>query len=236
MHPQIIGVEMASNTALIVGASRGLGLAMVNEYLKRGWHVTGTVRGTARTPLHDLASRSEGRLEVESVDVTDRNQVNALRHRLAERRFDLLFMNAGVNISSSYTISTTPLEEFVRLMVTNAYSPMSFVEIFEGLVKPNGTIGVMSSGLGSITNNSGSSDAYSASKASLNMLMKCFSARHAARPTVIITPGWVHTDMGGASAPLTIDDSIPGVVNAIESCAGKPGLKFLNYQGQSVPW
>ena len=47
---------MTTQTALIIGASRGLGLGLVREYLRRGWHVTGTVRGTARTALHDLAA------------------------------------------------------------------------------------------------------------------------------------------------------------------------------------
>jgi NAD(P)-dependent dehydrogenase (short-subunit alcohol dehydrogenase family) len=60
---------MPSPTALIIGASRGLGLAMAEEYLRRGWHVTGTVRRTARTGLHRVANRAKGRLAVEKVDI-----------------------------------------------------------------------------------------------------------------------------------------------------------------------
>jgi NAD(P)-dependent dehydrogenase (short-subunit alcohol dehydrogenase family) len=88
--------ESAGKTALIIGASRGLGLALAAEYLARGWQVTATVRGTGRTGLHDLAGSSAGRVVVETVDITVPEQVAALHERLAQRRFDLLFVNAGV--------------------------------------------------------------------------------------------------------------------------------------------
>ena len=57
-------------TALIIGASRGLGYALAAEYLTRGWQVTATVRGTRPTDLHDLAGKSDGRLAIETVDIT----------------------------------------------------------------------------------------------------------------------------------------------------------------------
>src|ERR1700678_4400817 len=80
--------------ALIIGASRGLGYALVEEYLRRGWHVVATQRGSARTRLHGLVAGYAGRLEIESVDINDPDQVAALRGRLVARRFDLLFVNA----------------------------------------------------------------------------------------------------------------------------------------------
>lgn len=93
------------------------------------------------------------------------------------------------------TIAEVSTADFVRVMVTNALGPMRVVEAFEDLVKRRGTIGVMSSGLGSISWSDGYLQVYSASKAALNMLMKGFAARHAARTTVIIAPGWVRTDL-----------------------------------------
>ena len=81
---------------LLVGASRGLGLAMAEEFLRRGWNVLGTVRGEARTGLHELAEKSSGRVEIESLDITLPDQIRALRSRLAGRAFDMLFVNAGV--------------------------------------------------------------------------------------------------------------------------------------------
>jgi NAD(P)-dependent dehydrogenase (short-subunit alcohol dehydrogenase family) len=227
-------IDMPSPTALIIGASRGLGLAIAEEYLRRGWHVTGTVRRTARTALHRVADRSKGRLAVEKVDIVKPAQIAALRRRLAEKRFDLLFVNAG--IMNDDTIAEVSTAEFARVMVTNALGPMRVVEAFEDLVKRGGTIGVMSSGLGSISRSDGYLPVYSASKAALNMLMKGFAARHAARATVIIAPGWVRTDLGGPNAPLSIAQSIPRVVDVITSRTGKRGLLFLNYRGKPVPW
>jgi NAD(P)-dependent dehydrogenase (short-subunit alcohol dehydrogenase family) len=69
---------------------------MADEYLKRGWHVVATERKGARSKLHDLLPTIGERLEIETVDITDPDQVMALRGRLAERTFDLLFVNAGV--------------------------------------------------------------------------------------------------------------------------------------------
>lgn len=59
-------------TILLIAASRGLGLAMAEEFLKKGWNVVGTVRpGSARTKLHELVGQYKGRLEVETLDICD---------------------------------------------------------------------------------------------------------------------------------------------------------------------
>jgi NAD(P)-dependent dehydrogenase (short-subunit alcohol dehydrogenase family) len=229
----------SSSTALIIGASRGLGLALAEEYLRRGWHVIATVRGGARTRLHDLAERNGGRLEIETVDIVKPDQVAALRQRLASRRFDLLFVNAGVTHHRDETIGEVSTEEFMRIMVTNALSPMRVIEAFESLVPPTGTIGAMSSGLGSVADNEGGGwEVYRASKASLNTLMRSFAARHAGDPRTLlaIAPGWVRTDMGGPAARLGIDESIPRVVDTITAQSGKSGLHYLDYRGQTVRW
>ena len=167
---------MAEPTALIIGASRGLGLAMAEEYLKRGWRVVATVRGQGRTALHGLRS---DRLEVETVDIADEAQIAALGGRLSGRRFDLLFVNAGVTNDPEERIGAVSTEEFVRVMVTNALGPMRVVETLADTVRPGGTVGVMSSGLGSIADNlSGGWEVYRGSKAALNMLMRSFAAGH----------------------------------------------------------
>lgn len=95
----------AGRTALIIGASRGLGYALAAEYLARGWRVTATVRGTRRTGLRDLARSSDGRLVVEAVDITVPEQVAALHDRLARATFDLLFVNAGVTNGPGETVA-----------------------------------------------------------------------------------------------------------------------------------
>ena len=227
---------MVEPTALIIGASRGLGLAMAEEYLGRGWRVVATVRNQGRTALHGLVSEH---LEIETVDIADEDQIAALGDRLSGRRFDLLFVNAGVTNDPEERVGAVSTEEFVRVMVTNALGPMRVVETLADLVRPGGTIGVMSSGLGSIANNlNGGYEVYRGSKAALNMFMRSFAVRHGLdRLTyLIVAPGWVRTDMGGAGASLSIGESIPRVVDTITAQSGKPGLRYVDYQGQTVPW
>ncbi len=226
-----------TQTALILGASRGLGLAMAAEYLARRWDVVATVRGSSRTGLHDLAEK-HANLVVETLDITDAAGLESLRGRLSARRFDLLFVNAGVSNGAAETVAEVSTEEFTRVMITNTLSPMRCIEALQGLVPAGGTIGAMSSGLGSVTNNDrGGWEVYRASKAALNTLMRSFAVRSGGdRSVVVIAPGWVRTDMGGPNATLDIGTSIPGVVDTLVAQAGKPGVRYLNYLGETVPW
>ncbi|OOG56210.1 SDR family NAD(P)-dependent oxidoreductase [Rhodanobacter sp. C03] len=224
---------------LLIGASRGLGFALAEEYLKRGWDVVATERGASPSRLHDLAEAYDGRLEIESVDIVHPVQVTALRARLALRKFDLLFVNAGVTNADHETIADVSTDEFVRVMVTNALSPMRVIEVLLDVVLPDGTIGVMSSGQGSVTNNeNGHHEVYRSSKAALNMFMRSFAARHAddQRTLLLMAPGWVRTDLGGPEARLSIEESIPNLANTIDAQAGKAGLQYLDYLGRRVPW
>jgi len=226
-------------TALLVGASRGLGYAMAEEFLKRDWNVVGTVRGPARTQLHELAQRSPGRIDIETVDITMPDQIAALRSRFGDRKLDMLFVNAGVTNNPNETIGAVSTEEFIRVMVTNALSPMRVVEALYAVVAEDGILGVMSSGQGSVSNNTyGKREVYRGSKAALNMFMRSFAARHSVdrRPMVLIAQGWVRTEMGGPGAPLAIEDSVPNVVSTLLAVQGKPGLQYLDYLGRTVPW
>lgn len=232
---------MADNTstALIIGASRGLGLALAEEYIKRGWTVVATIRGAARTGLHDLKAKHANALEIETVDIVEQDQVTALHDRLKGRTFQLLFVNAGIANDPDETIGEVSTETFIRVMVTNALSPMRVIETLEDLVSPTGTIAVMSSGLGSVADNEqGGWEVYRGSKAALNTFMRSYAARHRGgrRSLVIVAPGWVRTDMGGPHATLGIGESIPRVVDTIIAHADKPGLRYLNYQGRTVRW
>jgi NAD(P)-dependent dehydrogenase (short-subunit alcohol dehydrogenase family) len=231
--------EESPKSLLLIGASRGLGLAIAEQYLKRGWHVVGTVRGGERTKLHDLRERWNSQLEIDTVDINIPDEVVALRTRLQGRILDFVLVNAGVKNDDHETIADVSTDEFVRVMVTNALSPLRAIETLRGLVRPGGTIAIMSSGQGSVTNNeSGGYEVYRASKAALNTLMRSFAARHAGDngTLLLLAPGWVRTDMGGPQAHLSIDESIPNLVNAIEAQRGKPGLQYLDYLGRTVPW
>jgi len=224
-------------TLLLIGASRGLGYALAGEYLKRGWRIVATERSRATSQLRDLLEISDGRLEIETLDITHPDQVAALRGRLASRKFDMLFVNAGV--ATREPIADVSTEEFMRVMVTNALGPMRVVESFQDLVPSTGTIGIMSSGQGSITNNeNGNYEIYRGSKTALNMFMRSFAARHPEDPRALLlmAPGWVRTDMGGPQARLSIEESIPNLANTMDAQAGKAGLQYLDYLGRKVPW
>ena len=226
-------------TVLIIGASRGLGHAMAAEFLKKGWNVVGTVRGGARTKLHDLADEFVGRLEIEVVDICEPDQVASLRDRLAGRAFDMLFINAGVTNNPAETIADVTTEEFVRVMVTNSLSPMRVLESLEQYVPETGLIGMMSSGQGSVANNeTGLREVYRGSKAALNTFMRSFAARHSGDPRamVLMAPGWVRTEMGGPDGRLSIEESVPSLVDVLLAKNGRPGLEYLDYLGRTVAW
>ncbi|MDQ7979544.1 SDR family NAD(P)-dependent oxidoreductase [Paraburkholderia sp. SARCC-3016] len=228
-------------TILIIGASRGLGHAIAAEFLKNGWNVMGTVRArSGRTLLHALADAHPDRVEIETLDITRRDEIQSLYERLSSRTFDILFVNAGTtNPDPTQTIGEVSTEDFANLMIANALSPMRVVERLSDLVSPTGLIGVMSSGQGSIADNeSGQREVYRGSKAALNQFMRCFAARQVrtTRALLLMAPGWVRTDLGGPEGRLSIDESVPGVVNALLAKQGRPGLEYLDYRGRTVRW
>jgi NAD(P)-dependent dehydrogenase (short-subunit alcohol dehydrogenase family) len=230
----------AAPTILLIGASRGLGHAMAAEFLKREWNVIGTVRaGADRTPLHELADDFPGGLEIEVLDINEPPQLAALRERLSGRSVEMLFVNAGTTSDEQLPIGLVSTDDFVNVMVTNALSPMRVIEALQDLVSAAGLIGAMSSGQGSITNNTtGLRELYRGSKAALNMFMRSFAARQSdtARALVLMAPGWVQTALGGPDAPFTIEESVPNVVNVLLAKRERPGLEYLDRFGRTVPW
>jgi NAD(P)-dependent dehydrogenase (short-subunit alcohol dehydrogenase family) len=229
-----------SPALLIIGASRGLGQALAAEFLKRGWDVVGTVRaGGGRTPLHDLADAFPGRLAIETLDINEPDQIAALRGRLSGRSFDMLFVNAGTTNDEHARIGEVTTEEFTRVMVTNALSPLRVLEALQDLVAPAGLIGAMTSGQGSIGNvKDARRELYRGSKAALNMLMKSFAARQPdpSRALILLAPGWIKTDMGGPDAPYTLEESVPKLADVLLAKRGRPGLEYLDRNGNTVPW
>jgi NAD(P)-dependent dehydrogenase (short-subunit alcohol dehydrogenase family) len=223
-------------TILIVGASRGLGLALVEQFCSRDWHVIATVRG--KTPALDaLKARFPASLEDETVDIADKDSVRALRQRLDGRTIDMLFVNAGIAKSIAATPATAPVQDFLDMMLVNAFSPVRLIEIFEDIIAPNGTIAAMSSE-GSITNNKGRWDLYASSKAALDMLMKCYVAHRPddRRAKLVVAPGWIQTEMGGADATSTIEECIPLVADMLEKNHGKAGLRYVDRFDKTLPW
>jgi NAD(P)-dependent dehydrogenase (short-subunit alcohol dehydrogenase family) len=231
------------NTALIVGASRGLGLAIVEELASRGWQVIGTVRDLdAETPLRDVARRSGGQITVEQLDITKPEQLPPIHDRIAgqfEGGLSILFVNAGTTNNEETPIGSVPTADFVEIMITNALSPLRVIDALQDLVTSNGLIGAMTSGQGSITNNTtGSREVYRGSKAALNQLMRSFAVRQADtdRSLLLMAPGWIKTALGGDDAPFTIEENVPKVVDVMLAKRRVPGLEFLDFRGNTVPW
>jgi len=211
---------------------------MAAEFAGRGWNVLGTVRA-AGTPLHRLAAERPESVAVETLDMTDHDQIRALRGRLSGRPFDVVFINGGIaNRTTSNTMADVSADEFTHVMVTNVLGVMRAVEHLGDLARPGGVIGVMSSGQGSIANNaSGVNDVYRASKAALNQAMASYAARHKEGPAmVLMAPGWIRTELGGPGAPFGVEEAMPQIVDVLVAQQGTPGLRFLDRNGQSVPW
>ncbi|MBS2026644.1 MAG: SDR family NAD(P)-dependent oxidoreductase [Deltaproteobacteria bacterium] len=226
----------SQKSALIVGASRGLGLAIVEELLARGWSVIGTCRQGKPTPLHAVENE---RLAIETVDITRDDEIAALRSRLQGKSLDVLFVNAGVANAKGMgeTVGEIAPDEFVKVMVTNALAPMRALEQLTANVGEGGVVGAMSSGQGSLTDNvRGGNDVYRASKAALNMLMRSFSVRHPDKAHLLLAPGWVQTDMGGAGARFTIAEVIKDLVDTLVAQQGRNGLHYVDRFDKPVNW
>ena len=224
--------------ALIIGASRGLGLGLVQEHLGRGWCVTATVRGPSAS-LEALHRDSPGRLAIETLDTTSTAQAVSLAGRLDGQVFDLLLLNAGIMAGRGMALSDVPDAEIQSIFLTNAISPIRVADALAGRVAAGGTIAFMSSILGSIgTNDDGRAELYRASKAALNSLIRSFRARHATGDFTVLAlhPGVVRTSMGGPDAPLDIETSVRGVADVIEARLGTGGQAFVDYRNQIVPW
>jgi NAD(P)-dependent dehydrogenase (short-subunit alcohol dehydrogenase family) len=220
--------------ALIIGASRGLGLGMAREWRGRGWDVVATRRGDAP----QLAATGA---DVRVADLDDATAIAALATALSDRRFDVVLINAGVSgpRATAHDVSrdANAPESWGALFWTNALAPLRAARLLEPLVAPTGVLALMTSIMGSVAlRNYAYGDLYSASKAALNSFTRGLAAEHPARTIISLHPGWVKTAMGGAQAPVEIPDACRGIADVLAGEAGTPGHRFLDYQGNTLPW
>ncbi|MES2820505.1 MAG: SDR family oxidoreductase [Pseudomonadota bacterium] len=224
------------NTALIIGASRGIGLGLVRQLHGDGWQITATVRDTQRAQaLNALPG-----VRIETLDVDDASALEALAGQLRGQVFDLLLVNAGILGPAHQSASAATAAELGQLFMTNTVAPIRLAERLLGQLRPGtGVLAFMSSVLGSVANPEGNDLAlYKASKAALNSLThSLFCDLAEPRPTVLsLHPGWVKTEMGGPNASLEIAASCQGLATQIEAYAGRGGHHFIDYQGRKIPW
>jgi len=207
-------------TALITGVSRGLGKELARQYAADGWKVIGTER--------------------KDMDMSDVAQIRRFAAKLKGEPIDLLFCNAGISGRKGMAPGSFDFDSWQEVLRVNLLGPAALAEALLDNVaaSTNKTIAMMSSRLGSISESSGMTLPYSTSKAALNMLVKGLAATLAARRIVVValSPGWVRTDMGGAGAPLSPQDSVGGLRKLIAGLQPSDSGKFFSHDGSTIPW
>lgn len=205
---------------LVIGASRGIGLGLVDVHFADGWRVHATTRD-GRPP------RDEDTLVAHRFDVRDVERLEALVDQVGE--LDRIIHNAGV--------MRVPRPE---MMEVNAVAPIRTVDALlkARRLRPGGTVALMTSQLGARRGRTGSLGDYGDSKAALNEEFRSHAPGWAAGGaiSVVIHPGWVETDMGGSGAPLSIAESAEGVKRVMDGLRPEDNGKFLTWDGRIHPW
>jgi short-subunit dehydrogenase len=225
-----------NKTALIIGASRGLGLGLVKQLTEQSWKVIATVRDQQKaTDLKAIPG-----IRIETLDMDDVTSQDALKRTLQGQVFDVVVINAGIMGPRPQSVEEVTTTELTQLFLTNAIAPIRLAERLVQQIRPgSGVLAFMSSRFGSITCPDGADAVlYKASKAALNSLTNSFVVQlPEPRPTVLsLHPGWVKTDMGGDAASIDVETSTRGMVEQLNAYAGKGGHYFVNYKGETIPW
>ena len=221
-------------TVLITGAARGLGLDFVKQYAAKGWRVHACARDAG--PLKQV----EGDIQTHRLEVTDYKAVAALAETLAGEAIDVLLCNAGIAGREAAVLGSIDPVVWRQTFEVNTLAPLMMAEAFVEHVAGSQArkLIAVSSRLGSIALADSGRYAYRASKAALNMEWKGLSVDLAAKGLVcvVLHPGWVQTDMGGQTATLTIDQSVPAMVKVIDGLKPADNGRFINYDGTELPW
>jgi NAD(P)-dependent dehydrogenase (short-subunit alcohol dehydrogenase family) len=226
---------------LVTGANRGIGLAFVGRLLARGDRVVASCRHPGKaTALNTLAGEYPGRLHVLPLDVADaKSRAELVRELpLVGGRIDLLINNAGVLHSGERfgALSAAHLEDSFR---TNAAGPLLLTEALAPTLSDGGCVANVSSQLGSIANTTRfGTPSYNISKAAQNMatVLLAHALHDRAIKVVALHPGWVQTDMGGAGAQITVEESVDGLLRVLDGLSPADSGRFLDWRGETLPW
>ncbi|MBA8879646.1 SDR family NAD(P)-dependent oxidoreductase [Phyllobacterium myrsinacearum] len=234
-----------TQSILIVAAERGLGLGLAQQFFNRGWSVVGTARaGSDTSALEDIGRTDPNRLAIAAIDVTDATQIAPFLASLADRRFDVIYLNAGIWGAFHQSVTEATDEEFAAIMLTNTFGPARLARHLLGrLIMPGGTLAFMSSHRGSITMNvEGGLELYRTSKVALNMLTRGIFADNKEKGLTVLSihPGWARTSMGtldGAIEPeIEVEPSVRGVADVVETHMGTGENLYLDYQNNRLDW
>lgn len=222
-------------TVLVVGASRGLGREFARQYAADGARVI----ATHRRPEDAAALRALGARPL-AVDVLDAAQLAGLGWQLDGEAIDVAILNAGVFGPRSSGLNAPTPADFDLVMRTNVLAPMQLVALLAPqLAATRGKLAVISSRMGSIgLMSSASGWLYRASKAALNNVLRAASLELGPQGVTCMAfhPGWVKTDMGGATADLAPAESAAAMRRVIAAANASHNGKFLNYTGEQLAW
>ncbi|MGA0610606.1 SDR family oxidoreductase [Caldimonas sp. KR1-144] len=218
---------------LVAGASRGIGFEFVRQYRAAGARVTATARDDAAlSRLRELGA------EAFVLDVADPASVSQLGWRLDGAALDVVVLNAGVYGPSTQGLEPPSVADFDAVMRSNVLGAMQVVPQLVDALAPGARIAALSSRMGSIGNRTGTSGwLYRASKAALNSVMKDVSTVLAGRALcAVFHPGWVRTDMGGARATLTPEQSVSDLRERIARLTPAEHGGFFDHDGSRIEW
>ena len=223
-------------TAVITGASRGIGSEFVVRLLENGWRVYAGYR----QDKHRLDLLENENLFTYQLDVVDNDSIAAFASNV-DHSVDLLSNNAGVPDGRWRNIKEIDDQWALDVININSLGPVRLVRsLYDKMSGENlSTVVMISSLMGSIDDcHSGRSYAYRASKTALNMFTVAMKkeAREDNISFLILHPGWVKTRMGGENAPVEMDTSVDGMMNLIEQHNLEESGRFVQYDGVDLPW
>lgn len=223
-------------TAVVTGASRGIGSEFVVRLLDDGWKVYAGYR----SDLLRLELINNNNLVCQRLDVTDNNSICEFV-KIIDHDVDLLINNAGVPDGRWRNIKEIDDEWMLEVLNINSVGPVRMVKALYDKMnhKSLTTVAMISSLMGSIDDcHSGRSYAYRASKTALNMLSVAMKkeAKEDNISILILHPGWVKTRMGGEHAPVELVDSVEGMMKLINAQTLDDSGKFFQYDGVELPW
>ncbi len=219
-------------TALILGASRGIGLELVRQYLANGWRVIATARDDAGLAL--LKSMGAQALRV---DVANPISVSGLDWMLDGEKLDVAMYVAGVIDQAA--IDNAPTQQaFDRVMHTNVMGAMmTLPQIANKVEAAGGVLAFVSSVMGSLQGTHSSDAAlYRISKAALNMVVRTAQPAYPKARIVALHPGWVLTEMGGPNATLTPEQAVSRMRQTLANITPEQSGQFLSYDGSTIAW
>ena len=220
-------------TALIIGASRGIGHELARQYRADGWRTIATARQAA-----DCDALAQLGAEAHRLDVTNAESIAGLGWKLDDEKIDAAWLVAGVYGPRHAGFPTE--QEFDDVMHTNVLAAMRLLPIVGPLVaNARGKLAVISSRMGSIGDRSSNAGSlYRASKAALNSVLADAAIAGEAQGVTCLAfhPGWVQTDMGGPGAAISVQDSAAGLRATLAQAGHGQNGAFLNYDGTPIPW